>query len=355
MNITSLTAIPLAFGQSLARMFGATSQVRSGFSLSATGAGSLSVTVAAGTAWINGTYLNYAGGTVTPGAAHATLARYDLIVVLDAAIVPSVVAGTAASAPVPPALAAGALFLGYVFIGPAATDYTSSTDAFIADYTMPIVNFAGTAAAPVMAPTGDLDTGWVFPRADAVQQVTGGVARWETTSTGVLQPVSTSTTDLGAATQRWRDIFGMSLSVSVASVGQLIAASASINHLVVTSTASVASLAIGGQGVLGRVSFGNTGSVPAVNWNSGDWQQWDLNENTVSWSFTNPVTGRTYYLEMRQDASGARDPVFPACVEWDNGDTEPTWTTTSLRTDFVVMLWNGAKYIAGARLNYALG
>ena len=54
MNIQSLTTYPLAAVQAQARMFGATSQVRSGFALTAVGAGSLGVTVAAGTAWVDG-------------------------------------------------------------------------------------------------------------------------------------------------------------------------------------------------------------------------------------------------------------------------------------------------------------
>lgn len=134
MNVPSLSTIPLAFLNALARIFAKDSYVRTGLTLTATGAGSLSVTVASGTAVVNNTYVSYAGGTVTPGASSATQARYDLIVILSGAAVPSVVAGTAADAPVPPALAAGALLLGLVYIGPTATDYTSTSLAFIADY-----------------------------------------------------------------------------------------------------------------------------------------------------------------------------------------------------------------------------
>ena len=222
-NMPSLSTFPLAAVLAQARSMGATSQVRSGLGLTAVGAGSLGVTVASGTAWVDSVYLNYAGAgsPVTPGAASATLARYDLIVFASGAVVPSVVAGTAASAPVPPALPSGALFLGYVFIGPGATDYTVQATAFIADYTMPVASFAGTAAAPVGFPVGDLDTGWLFPGADRVQQVTGGVARWETTSSGHVVPVSTSITDLGSSTQRWRDVNAVSVRADTADIGRI--------------------------------------------------------------------------------------------------------------------------------------
>ena len=59
-----------------------------------------------------------------------------------------VVAGTAAATPTLPALSAGDLFLGYVFIGVGATDYTSATLAFINDYTLPLTLGTGTAARP---------------------------------------------------------------------------------------------------------------------------------------------------------------------------------------------------------------
>ena len=236
-NMPSLSTFPLAAVLAQARSLAGTSQVRSGLSLSAVGAGSLGVVVAAGTAWVDSTYVSSVGGTVTPGAASATLARYDLIVIASGAVVPSIVAGTAASAPAPPALPAGALFLGYVFIGPGATDYTVQATAFIADYTMPVTLPVGTAAAPALPPAGDLTTGWAFPGTGRAQQVTGGVARWETTSLGHLVPVSTSITDLGTSSQKWRDAHVVSLHADMASVsGTIIASTASFQNLFVNGS-----------------------------------------------------------------------------------------------------------------------
>lgn len=247
-NPPSLSTFPLAAVLAQARSLAGSSQVRSGLALSAVGAGSLGITVASGTAWVDGTYLNYAGAgsPVTPGAASATLARYDLIIIASGAVVPSIVAGTAASAPVPAALPAGALFLGYVFIGIGATDYVTPATAFIADYTMPVTLPAGTAAAPALPFTGDLTTGPLSPGTGRYQIATGGVARHETTSAGHFVPVSTSITDLGSSTLLFRDVNAVSIRASTVSTQALIASIASMNDLTVTSlhvnTASVVTL-----------------------------------------------------------------------------------------------------------------
>lgn len=235
-NMPSLSTFPLAAVLAQARTLSGNSQVRSGLSLSAVGAGSLGITVASGTAWVDGTYVSYAGGTVTPGAASATLHRYDLIVILSGATAPSVVAGTAASAPVPPTLASGALLLGYLFIGAGATDYATQATAFIADYTMPFTLPAGTAANPAQVFTGDLTTGPLNPGTGRYQIATGGVARHETTSAGHFVPVSTSITDLGTSTLRWRDVNAVSVRGDVVSAVSVHASTVSVLGAVVAGT-----------------------------------------------------------------------------------------------------------------------
>lgn len=136
MNISDLTAIPKQLADALAGLFAGSTYVVTGLTLSATAPGSLSISVAAGSGWVNGTHITYAGGTVTPGAS-GTSPRYDLIRIANGAAVPSIVAGTASNTPSFPSLGAGDLFLGYAFIGAGATDYTVITTAFISDYTMP--------------------------------------------------------------------------------------------------------------------------------------------------------------------------------------------------------------------------
>jgi hypothetical protein len=85
----------------------------------------LGVAVASGTALVAGTPVTVTSGTVTPGAAHASLARFDLVVVNNAGT-KSVVAGTAASTPVFPAAApATYAVLAAVYIPATVTSITA--------------------------------------------------------------------------------------------------------------------------------------------------------------------------------------------------------------------------------------
>lgn len=129
-----LSAIPKAFGDALFRMFAGTSQVISGLAITPNAPGSLQVNVAGGEAVVNGVRVRYVGGNVLPGGV-GVLARIDIIRIASGAGVPSVLPGVAAAAPVEPALPAGDLYLGQVFIPGGAIDYT--TGGFVADYTMP--------------------------------------------------------------------------------------------------------------------------------------------------------------------------------------------------------------------------
>lgn len=86
----------------------------------------LSVTVAAGSVYVGSkTSASVAGGTVTPGAAHASNPRFDLVVA-DGAGALSVVAGTAAAAPAFPSPPASRVVLCAVYIPATATSITAS-------------------------------------------------------------------------------------------------------------------------------------------------------------------------------------------------------------------------------------
>lgn len=136
MNFPILTAVPKAFGDALARLFSGLSYVQSGGAITAQGAGTLQVNVAAGTVFVNGVTVVYAGGNVIPGAAPVPPNnRIDIIRFASGAVVPSVLAGVAAPIPVEAALPAGDLYLGQVFIPGNANDYT--TGGFVGDYTVP--------------------------------------------------------------------------------------------------------------------------------------------------------------------------------------------------------------------------
>jgi hypothetical protein len=135
MSFPSLSTAPRAFWEGLRLLMGGTSYVQSGFALTAQGAATMQVNVAAGVGYVNGVLVNYGGGNVIPAAGGA-LPRIDLIVILSGQIAPSVVAGVAGNPPTPPALPANALFLGMVFVTINAIDYTQP-GAYVADYTMP--------------------------------------------------------------------------------------------------------------------------------------------------------------------------------------------------------------------------
>jgi len=92
----------------------------------------MSVDVAAGSCFINGTIFNEPATTnLVIGAAHATYGRYDLIAYDRSAADPAVVAGTAAASPNPPEIGAtDDIPLAIVYVGP---NVTAITDAVIFD------------------------------------------------------------------------------------------------------------------------------------------------------------------------------------------------------------------------------
>src|SRR5439155_10660765 len=134
MNKPSLSTIPNAFFTALGRLFGNTAVLITGGALTVQGAGTMQINVAACAGITGGGSFVYNGGNVVPAVGGAQ-PRYDIIRFASGAAVPSVLAGVAGPAPVPPALPAGDLFLGYVFVPAGAVDYT--TGGFLSDETMP--------------------------------------------------------------------------------------------------------------------------------------------------------------------------------------------------------------------------
>lgn len=88
--------------------------------------GSLIVNVSSGVGVYNGASMTYAGGNTTLSAAHATLNRFDLVI-LSNAVTPilSSVTGTPSSNPSFPAITASNIVLAVVFVPAAATTLTS--------------------------------------------------------------------------------------------------------------------------------------------------------------------------------------------------------------------------------------
>lgn len=97
----------------------------------------MSVNVALGAIRVDGTIIDVSGAVKTIGTAHATLHRYDIIVVGTDGVI-DVVAGTAAATPLMPATPADHFLAGWVLVRPAATSLLA-TD-LKAKYTAPTLS-----------------------------------------------------------------------------------------------------------------------------------------------------------------------------------------------------------------------
>lgn len=134
MNVPTLSVIPRPFYDAIEAILSGLAYVKTGLNSTATGAGSLFVTVTAGSGVANGVAFSYAGGTLNMGPADSQ-PRYDLVVIPSGGSSPAKVAGTPGSAPRAPDLPVGDVLLALVYIPGGATDFTSG--GFVADYTLP--------------------------------------------------------------------------------------------------------------------------------------------------------------------------------------------------------------------------
>lgn len=185
MNIPALSVVPRVFAYAVERAIAGTAHGTTGLDVTSAGIG-LQINVASGTGVANSTAFTYAGGSVTPTNG-ASDPRYDLVVWESAAVVPSIVAGTPAAAPVPGTLPAGAVLLGLAYIPASATTY--ATGGFVADYVIRLAapKISGTEAAPSPAVVGDTDTGLWGETGDVLSIVGGGkrIARFTGSTTSV--------------------------------------------------------------------------------------------------------------------------------------------------------------------------
>ncbi len=109
----------------------------------------------------------------------------------------------------------------------------------------------------------------------------------------------------------------------------------------------------GGQAAYLRLSGGDGGATPAINWNSGNAQRFRLTANATP-TFTNPVKGAFYVLELQQDGTGSRTVTWSgATIVWPDGVT-PTLTTTANRKDLIGLYCIDATS-AGTYLGFVMG
>lgn len=99
----------------------------------------------------------------------------------------------------------------------------------------------------------------------------------------------------------------------------------------------------GGQASATRYNAGDSGASLTLDWNNGNVQRTGLTAN-CGLTFSNPVVGASYFVELLQGAGGSKTVTWPGTVKWE-GDTAPTLTTTAGRKDAFVFTWNGAAYL----------
>lgn len=103
------------------------------------------------------------------------------------------------------------------------------------------------------------------------------------------------------------------------------------------TTFTPSGLAQGAIAAYVRYSGGDAGATPAINWSNGNVQRWRLTANATP-TFSNPVKGAWYVLELQQDGTGSRTVTWSgATIVWPDGVT-PTLTTTANRKDVITLL-----------------
>ena len=105
----------------------------------------------------------------------------------------------------------------------------------------------------------------------------------------------------------------------------------------------VDSLVIGSQAVFAaEVDNGQSGANKTIDWTAGNKQMVILTAD-CTFTFTAPKGPTNLVLRLVQDATGGRDPVWPAAVKW-SGASEPGWTAAGNSVDIVCFYYDGNNY-----------
>jgi len=99
------------------------------------------------------------------------------------------------------------------------------------------------------------------------------------------------------------------------------------------------------------VDNGESGASATIDWREGNKQQIILTDDATL-TFTAPPGPCNLVLKLIQDATGSRDPDWPATVKWASG-TEPTWTTTGNCEDIVCFFFDGNSYYGSEGLDFS--
>ena len=173
--------------------------VVSGCAVTPQGSPDMTVAVASGTISVLGVQQAVTSGNVTITAAHATLARKDIVVVSSAGV-KSVTAGAAAAQPLKPSVPANSVVLAEVYV-PAAdtaiqgnqiTDKRVIVLAYLSGKVQAVRKSADTSRSSTATPTADphliLPIGvseiWVFSAYISQALASAGTSGWRMTFTG---------------------------------------------------------------------------------------------------------------------------------------------------------------------------
>lgn len=103
-------------------------------------------------------------------------------------------------------------------------------------------------------------------------------------------------------------------------------------------------LYVASQPVVNEYNAGNSGTALTIDWNNGDTQRVTMTGN-CTFTFSNPVAGRTYTLILTQDGTGSRTATWPTAVKWAAGSAPTLTTTATTGRDVLTFLYSGGLSI----------
>ena len=87
-----------------------------------------------------------------------------------------------------------------------------------------------------------------------------------------------------------------------------------------------------------------SGTSVTMNINNGENAQWTLTASGSSLAITNPIAGRTYFVNVIQDGTGSRTiTTYPSGTVWYSG-TAPVLKTTPAANNLLAFYYNGSNY-----------
>lgn len=111
---------------------------------------------------------------------------------------------------------------------------------------------------------------------------------------------------------------------------------------------------VASQPIILEYNAGNSGTTLTIDWNNGDVQRVAMTGN-CTFTFSNPIAGRSYTLVLTQDGTGSRTATWPATVQWAGGAAPTLTTTATTGRDVLTFVYSGGltKYLGVSALNFA--